>query len=102
MLAQAFKRLTHVKAATLAQQPKTVATLAAETLSELILASYDVAEDDLRMREALQASSNSSLTFDILRKQYPERHEFSCYEVSSTTENAQPELIDQALKLGFR
>ena len=102
MLAQAFKRLTHVKAATLAQQPKTVATLAAETLSELILASYDVAEDDLRMREALQASSDSSLTFDLLRKQYPERHEFSCYEVSSTAENAQPELIDQALKLGFR
>ena len=102
MLAEAFNRLTDADADRLAEQPQTVAKLAAGTLSELILASYDVAEDDIRMREALNASSDTALTFDLLRKQYPERHEFSCYALSSNAEGAQPELRAQALKLGFR
>jgi erythronate-4-phosphate dehydrogenase len=101
MLAQAFKRLIDAQANKLAGQPKTVARLRAETLSELILASYDVTQDDLRMRQAMAASSDIALTFDLLRKQYPERHEFSCYKFSSETEAIQPELKDQALKLGF-
>jgi len=67
----------------------------------LILASYDVSQDDLRMRQAMAASSDIALTFDLLRKQYPERHEFSCYKFSSDTEATQPELKAQALKLGF-
>ncbi|MDB4352587.1 4-phosphoerythronate dehydrogenase [Porticoccaceae bacterium] len=101
MLAQAFKRLIDVEPYTLAEQPKTVAKLRAETLSELILESYDVSQDDLRMRQAMAASSDIALTFDLLRKQYPERHEFSCYKFSSDTEATQPELKAQALKLGF-
>ena len=102
MLAEAFKRLINGEANTVAEQSKTVARLTAETLSELILASYDVVADDLRMREALHGSSDTALTFDLLRKQYPERHEFSCYAFSSNAEEAQPELNAQALKLGFR
>ena len=102
MLAEAFKQLADADAETLTEQPKTVATLTAETVSELILASYDVAEDDLRMRSALNASSDVAQAFDLLRKQYPERHEFSRYKFSVETQQAQPELIAQALKLGFR
>ena len=91
----------------LQEQPKTsskLSTVAADTISELILASYDVAEDDLRMRNALAASSDIGHSFDLLRKQYPERHEFSCYQIqwqSTVCKAAQPELRDQALKLGF-
>lgn len=102
MLAEAFKRLTDADAEVLTRQPETVSRLTAGTLSDLILASYDVAEDDLRMREALSASSDIALTFDLLRKQYPERHEFSCYQLSGSVADAQPELRDQAIKLGFR
>ncbi|UVW34050.1 4-phosphoerythronate dehydrogenase [SAR92 clade bacterium H455] len=102
MLAEAFKRLNHGDVNTLADQPKSVSRLAAETLSELLLASYDVADDDLRMREALNNSSDVALTFDLLRKQYPERHEFSCYAFSGSAGEGQPELKAQALKLGFR
>jgi len=56
----------------------------------------------LRMRSALNASSDVAQAFDLLRKQYPERHEFSRYKFSVETQQAQPELIAQALKLGFR
>jgi erythronate-4-phosphate dehydrogenase len=101
MLAEAFKRLAEPQANKLAEQAKTVTTLTAATLSELILATYDVAEDDLRMRKALNASTDKGETFDLLRKQYPERHEFNRYGFSRNATGAQTELRDQALKLGF-
>ena len=113
MLAEAFKGLTDADEDTFTGQAKTlskfsaVATVAAETLGELILSSYDVAQDDQRMRAEMASSSDLSLTFDQLRKQYPQRHEFSCYKLSNrdlgeNTTAAQAELRDQALKLGFR
>jgi erythronate-4-phosphate dehydrogenase len=110
MLAEAFKGLTDADEDTLADKAKTrrkLSTVAAETLSELILTSYDVAQDDQRMRAELASSSDIGLTFDQLRKQYPQRHEFSCYkldigDLGRNTTEAQAELIDQALKLGFR
>ncbi len=124
MLAEAFKEITGPHAEKLGGEAKTsskLSTVAADTISELILASYDVAEDDLRMRNALAASSDIGQSFDLLRKQYPERHEFSCYkfsgylssgylssgclssggELGEAATAAQAELRDQALKLGF-
>ncbi|MDC1210994.1 4-phosphoerythronate dehydrogenase [Porticoccaceae bacterium] len=121
MLADAFKALSSSKANTdtelgiekdidsLEEKSKSAPALTpvtAETVSELILASYDVAEDDLRMRNALANSSDIGQTFDRLRKQYPERHEFGCYQLSASgltggTAAARAELKEQALKLGF-
>ncbi|MDA9240559.1 4-phosphoerythronate dehydrogenase [bacterium] len=84
-------------AITVASSAKTVA---AETLSELILASYDVSQDDARFRAALHSSLQSSVaigeTFDLLRKQYPERHEFGYYRAEAPSE-----IRAQALQLGF-
>ena len=71
-------------------------TLVAETLSELILASYDVSQDDARFRAALQSSAATGETFDLLRKQYPERHEFGYYHAEAPSE-----IRTQALQLGF-
>lgn len=106
MLAEAFKGLAKSDANRLAEQAKTLSSVPAETLGELILASYDVAQDDQRMRAALVGSSDIGQTFDLLRKQYPERHEFSSYKFDSrnlgdNTTAGQTELRDQALKLGF-
>ena len=109
MLAEAFNGVTGSDAAKLATEAKTLSKhsdVVADTISELILASYDVAQDDLSMRSELASSSDIGQTFDLLRKQYPERHEFSCYKFTSAelgddATAAQAELRDQALKLGF-
>ena len=72
-----------------------------ESLSELILAAYNVADDDRRMRSAIEnalAEEGVSVaeTFDRLRREYPQRHEFPCFrtEVSGA-------LKAQARLLGF-
>jgi len=78
------------------------ATICGESLSQIILAAYDVADDDRRMREAmatvLVASQSDSVAerFDQLRKDYPQRHEFTHFsaEVPSA-------ISDQAKLLGF-
>ena len=57
-----------------------------DSLDEAILASYDVAADDQRMREALSGLGNPEavgLAFDQMRKDYPVRREFSYYSVVS-------------------
>jgi erythronate-4-phosphate dehydrogenase len=71
-----------------------------ENLSEFILASYNVADDDRRMREAIANRSDSvAEVFDRLRKDYPQRREFSYFRVDSET--AEESVITQARLLGF-
>ncbi len=60
-------------------------TAQGESLSQVILATYNVADDDRRLREAMAnlcAAGHSGLVaeaFDRLRKDYPQRREFSHY-----------------------
>jgi erythronate-4-phosphate dehydrogenase len=71
-----------------------------ENLSQFILASYDVADDDRRMRAAIANRSDSvAEVFDRLRKDYPQRGEFSYFRVDSET--AEESVITQARLLGF-
>lgn len=68
-----------------------------DTVGEAILASYDVAEDDQRMRETMANLSGPEAVgraFDQLRKTYPVRREFSYYSVSTADSNFR--------RLGFR
>ncbi len=68
-----------------------------DTLGEAILASYDVAEDDQRMRDRLANLTGPEavgLAFDELRKRYPVRREFSYYSVSTEDSDVR--------RLGFR
>ena len=75
-----------------------------ENLSQIILASYDVAEDDRRMREAINNSLGSNCSdsvaevFDRLRKDYPQRREFSYFSIAEAAEES---LTLQARLLGF-
>lgn len=58
-------------------------TLDISTLSEAVLATFDVEEESRRMREMLLANSESvSKSFDQLRKSCPKRLEFQHYKVS--------------------
>ena len=50
-------------------------------LNQLLLACYNVADDDQRMRKTLQ-SGNIAEGFDQLRKTYPQRREYSHFKVS--------------------
>jgi erythronate-4-phosphate dehydrogenase len=71
-----------------------------ENLSAFILASYNVADDDRRMREAIANRSGSvAEVFDRLRKDYPQRREFSYFRIDSET--AEEFAITQARLLGF-
>ena len=78
------------------------ASVRGESLSQIILAAYDVADDDRRMRQAmatvLASSQPDSVAerFDRLRKDYPQRHEFTHFsaEVPSA-------ISDQTKLLGF-
>ena len=68
-----------------------------DTLGEAVLASYDVAEDDQRMRDRLANLTGPEavgLAFDELRKRYPVRREFSYYSVSTEDSDVR--------RLGFR
>jgi erythronate-4-phosphate dehydrogenase len=71
-----------------------------KNLSQLILASYDVAADDRRMREAIAKRPDSvAEVFDRLRKDYPQRREFSYFRVEpKATEES---VASQARLLGF-
>lgn len=75
-------------------------SMQASTLNEMILASYDVAGDDRRMRaamaEAAAQGASVSEVFDALRKGYPQRREFSYYPVE-----AQAQLAEDLQILGF-
>lgn len=67
-------------------EPKEAAKLAelrADSFCEAILGAYNIRQDDRRMRSALQGCEESrSVVFDQLRKEYPQRNEFSCFRVS--------------------
>ncbi|MGB0450220.1 MAG: 4-phosphoerythronate dehydrogenase [Porticoccaceae bacterium] len=66
----------------------TAETVQGENLSQIILAAYDVADDDRRMREAIASSASAvAELFDQLRKEYPQRHEFTYFsaEVPDST-----------------
>lgn len=81
---------------------KTSGIVRGEDLSQIILAAYDIADDDRRMREAIGILSTSSRSdsvaeiFDRLRKDYPQRHEFTYYSAE-----VPGSLSDQARLLGF-
>ncbi|MBU3070808.1 4-phosphoerythronate dehydrogenase [Aestuariicella sp. G3-2] len=63
------------------------------TVNQIILQAYDVGEDDRRMRSKLlgdecqQSSQAFAQGFDELRKHYPKRREFPCFQVDLSSEN---------------
>ena len=66
-------------------------------LNSLLLACYQVRQDDQRLREAIQnAGSDISTAFDQLRKHYPQRREYSHYLVSDKLSHS-----EQLATLGF-
>jgi erythronate-4-phosphate dehydrogenase len=75
--------------------------LRATSLAEAVLAVYDIADDDHRMRKALLSASDATavgLGFDQLRKTYPARREFQHFGVSVDSDES---LVRQLATLGF-
>lgn len=68
-------------------------------LNQAIRATYDIAADDRRMRDALLNSPTDQVgaAFDRLRKTYPERREFSHFKVAADG----PELAADLHAAGF-
>lgn len=64
-----------------------------QILSEAILATYDIREDDARLRASV-------LTFEKQRGDYPVRREFPAFTVAGKFSN--PKVIDKLKKIGFR
>jgi erythronate-4-phosphate dehydrogenase len=63
-------------------------TLRASTLSEAVLATFEVLDEDRRMRELLlTASVDVSPGFDQLRKSCPKRLEFHHYQITGDIDN---------------
>ncbi len=51
-------------------------------INEAVVASYDIREDDKRLRQAVnQCLISVPEAFDRLRKNYPQRKEFGCYKI---------------------
>lgn len=74
----------------------------ASAIKEAVLASYDVAQDDQRLRGRMLhcAECDRGVEFDQLRKNYPIRREFSKYRIANAGELAMP--VAAALQaLGF-
>ena len=57
-------------------------------LNNLLLACYQVQRDDQRLRAAVKDQSDVSTAFDHLRKNYPERREYSHYSVPADLPNS--------------
>lgn len=78
-------------------------------VNDIILQAYNVRADDLRMRELLlsdacQASAEAfAQGFDALRKHYPKRREFACFEVDlqGVAESQKKPLSAVLAALGF-
>lgn len=77
-------------------------------LSEAVLGSYDVRDDDARMREKLLGLEGEPLrqAFDTLRKDYPKRREFHCFSAYVEGEVSDPQIEKKPLNkvlatLGF-
>jgi erythronate-4-phosphate dehydrogenase len=64
-----------------------------QILSEAVLATYDIREDDARLRESIS-------TFEKQRGDYPVRREFPAYSVAGKFNN--PKVIDKLKGIGFR
>ena len=64
-----------------------------QILSEAILATYDIREDDHRLRESIA-------TFEKQRGDYPVRREFPAYTIAGKFSN--PKIIDKLRRLGFQ
>ena len=64
-----------------------------EILSEAVLATYDIREDDARLRASID-------TFEKQRGDYPVRREFPAFTVVGKFNN--PKVIDKLKKLGFK
>ncbi len=64
-----------------------------QILAEAILATYDIREDDVRLRASVA-------TFEKQRGDYPVRREFPAFSVAGKFANAK--IIDKLRKLGFR
>jgi len=71
---------------------------ARQALTTAILTSYDVRQDDAKLRLICQ-SDQPAVYFDNLRKHYPTRREFSC--VTIQLPQSQQELAQQFTALGF-
>lgn len=74
-----------------------------EAMKEAVLACYDVAADDQRLRGAMLhcAPDERGLGFDRLRKNYPQRREFS-HCVISNRDQLDKAVLDGLTALGFR
>ena len=68
--------------------------ISVSTLAEAVFASYDIASDDMKLR-------NSPQTFEKQRGDYPLRREFPAYFIKNAEELA-PELKKTLSALGFR
>ena len=64
-----------------------------QILAEAILATYDIREDDFRLRESIS-------TFEKQRGDYPVRREFPAYTSAGKFSN--PKVIDKLRRLGFQ
>ena len=64
-------------------------------VKEAVLASYDVAEDDQRLRGQMLhcAECDRGAEFDRLRKNYPVRREFSKYRIVNAERQREGQLI---------
>ena len=75
--------------------------LRATSLAESVLAVYDIADDDRRMRQALLSARDPAAVgfgFDQLRKTYPARREFQHFGVRVDSDES---LARQLAALGF-
>jgi erythronate-4-phosphate dehydrogenase len=70
-----------------------------QQLNNLILQAYDVGRDSQALRLTL-GTSTAAVQFDLLRKHYPLRREFTAYSVAER--DLAPGLAAQARALGFR
>ncbi len=52
-------------------------------VKEAVLASYDLMEDDRRLRSSLERAEDAGEAFDRLRKEYPRRREFKAYRIAN-------------------
>jgi erythronate-4-phosphate dehydrogenase len=72
---------------------------AAHQLNSLILQAYDVTRDSKALRLTL-GTNTAAAQFDLLRKNYPLRREFSAHAIAA--EDLAPEVAAQVRILGFR
>ena len=69
-------------------------TLFCHSVTEAVLASYSIRDDDLRMRTTLKKAKNIGVGFDILRKNYPQRREFGHFKIETKNAELKRTLVD--------